>query len=308
MLTLGILGLSEGNGHPYSWSAIVNGDYNRQLMEECGFPVIPRYLEANRDTLGIDGARVTHVWCQERHIAQHVAAAAYIENVTDSPEEMIGAVDAVLLARDDPENHASMARPFIDADVPIFIDKPLAFCAADLEYFADKVAAGKLILSSSALRYSAGVQAARAELAGLGRVRLVVAVGKKDLRKYAIHYLEGMFSLLGDPPARCVRHVSGRSGEDILYIEFENGALATVHVFMDIAPGGELTVYAEHGNLRVDHGGAYTAFRNQLVEVIRAFRQGRSRLEFSKTRNVIATLIAARESLENGGRTVALAG
>ncbi len=306
MLRLGIMGLSEGNGHPYSWSAIINGDYDRDLMEDCGFPVIPRYLEANRDTLGIDDARVTHVWCQERAIAEHVAAAARIQTVVDAPQEMIGAVDAVLLARDDPENHVRMARPFIEAGTPVFIDKPLAFCAADLEYFAGQVAAGKLVLSSSALRYSAGVQAARAELADLGRVRLVVAVGKKDLRKYAIHYIEGMFSLLGDPPVQCVRHVSGRTGEDVLYIEFKNGILATVHVFMDIAPGGELNVYGEHGSLRVDHGGAYTAFRNQLVEVIHAFRQGRSRLDFSRTRNVIAALIAARESLENGGRTVDL--
>jgi len=25
MLKLGVIGMSEGNGHPYSWSAIING-------------------------------------------------------------------------------------------------------------------------------------------------------------------------------------------------------------------------------------------------------------------------------------------
>ena len=306
MLNLGILGLSEGNGHPYSWSAIINGDYDRDLMENCGFPVIPRYLEANLDTLGVDDARVTHVWCQERAMAEQVAAASHVQTVVDNAEDMIGVVDAVLLARDDPENHVVMARPFIDADVPILIDKPLAFRQEDLDYFAGRGKAGKLILSSSALRYSGGVQTARAELATLGKIRLAVAVGKKDLRKYAVHYLEGMFALLGDPPARNVRHVSGRSGEDILYIEFENGTLATVHVFMNIAAGGELNVYGENGVLQVNHGGAYTAFRNHLVEAIHAFRQKRARLDFRKTWNVIATLIAARKSLESGGQTVAV--
>ena len=43
-LKLGIIGLSEGNGHPYSWSAIFNG-YDSTAMEECGFQAIPRYLE-----------------------------------------------------------------------------------------------------------------------------------------------------------------------------------------------------------------------------------------------------------------------
>ncbi len=58
-----------------------------------------------------------------------------------------------------------------------------------------------------------------------------MAVGKKDLRKYAIHYLEGMFSLLGDPRALSVRHVSGRSQQNVLYIESAGGLVATVHVF-----------------------------------------------------------------------------
>ena len=39
-LRLGVLGLSEGNGHPYSWSAIFNG-YDPQAMASCPFPDIP---------------------------------------------------------------------------------------------------------------------------------------------------------------------------------------------------------------------------------------------------------------------------
>ena len=42
-LRLGVVGLSEGNGHPYSWSAIFNG-CDMSFMKDCGFPVIPGYL------------------------------------------------------------------------------------------------------------------------------------------------------------------------------------------------------------------------------------------------------------------------
>jgi len=64
-LRLGVIGLSPGNGHPYSWSAIFNG-YNLQAMEECGFPVIPRYLEKqNFPDDGIQSAKVTHIWTQD---------------------------------------------------------------------------------------------------------------------------------------------------------------------------------------------------------------------------------------------------
>ena len=42
-LKIGIIGSSPGNGHPYSWSAIING-YDEKHMKMCPFPVIPKYL------------------------------------------------------------------------------------------------------------------------------------------------------------------------------------------------------------------------------------------------------------------------
>ncbi len=38
------LGMVEGNGHPYSWRATINGGYDGQAMSECGYPVISEYL------------------------------------------------------------------------------------------------------------------------------------------------------------------------------------------------------------------------------------------------------------------------
>ena len=154
MIKLGVIGLSEGNGHPYSWSSIINGDFNEDAMDDCGYAGIPLYLKANRNTLGIDGAQVTHVWTQDRKLSEHIAAAALIDNVVDNMEDMIGQVDAVLLARDDPENHKTMAKPFIEEDVPIFIDKPLTDNAEDLVEFVRYYEKGKSIMSCSSMRYA----------------------------------------------------------------------------------------------------------------------------------------------------------
>ena len=305
MLKLGVIGMSKGNGHPYSWSAIINGDYDAGVMADCGYPTIPEYLGANRDTLGIDDAKVTHVWTQDRELSEKCAAASLIDNVVDNLEDLVGQVDAVLLARDDPQNHVAMAKPFLDAFVPLFIDKPLAMSWADLDYFAAEHARGKFLMSCSSMRYTPGVQSARVGIGSLGRIELAVAVGKKDWPKYGIHYLEGLFSLLDDPKAVAVKHVSS-TGKDIVYVEFDTGTLATIHVFMDIAPTADLTLYCQEGTLRVDHGGAYPSFRNTLVEAVRSFRQNKPRLDFEKTRNVISALIAGQESLDHGGKTVSL--
>ena len=306
MLKLGIMGMSEGNGHPYSWSAIINGDFDRSQMATCGFAGIPVYLEANRDTLGIDGARVTHVWTQDKSLSEHIATASMIENVVDSAEEMIGQVDAVLLARDDPENHLTIAKPFLDAGVPIFIDKPLAITRQDLAYFSEQNKKGKFIMSCSSMRYAGECRAARTELASLGPLELATVVGKKDWVKYGVHMLEALFAVLDDPRAVSVQHVS-ESRRDIVIVRFANGLLATVHLFMNIAPTFQLSLFGRNGWRLVEIKNSYAMFKENLTEFIRSLHQGKARLDFARTENIIRTLIGARESLERGGEIVELA-
>ena len=305
MLKLGIIGMSEGNGHPYSWSSIINGNFDRAAMNKCGFAGIPVYLEANRDTLGIEGARVNYVWTQDRQLSDHIAIAAGIEEVVDGAEEMIGRVDAVLLARDDPENHVAMAKPFLDAGLPVFIDKPLAITVGDLDFFSRQVAKGKLIMSCSSMRYSVECRTMKTELASLGRIELATVTGTKSWVKYGVHMLEALFALLDDPEALSVQHVS-HPGKDIVLIYFKNGLLATVHIFMDIAPTFQLSLFGRKGWRMVEIRDSYAMFKENLSEFIRSVGEGRSRLAFEKTTNIIRTLIGARESLEYGGKKVDL--
>ena len=305
MLNIGVIGMSPGNGHPYSWSAIINGDYNENAMEKCGYAGIPVYLAANRDTLGIEGARVTHIWTQEQSISKHIAASSLIDNIVSQPQDMIGKKDALLLARDDPENHVEMAKPFIDADVPIFIDKPLASTTHDLLYFEEKRNQGKFIMSCSSMRYAAESRVVKTELSSLGTIELATTVGKKDWIKYGVHMLEGLFALLDDPKAVSVKHIS-EPKKDIVYIEFETGLVSTIHLFYDIVPTFQISLFGQTGWKFIEYKNWYAMFRDNLNEFIRSVLQGRPRLSFGKTKNIIQTLIGAQESLEKSGKIISL--
>lgn len=305
MIKLGMMGMSEGNGHPFSWSAIVNGDYNAEAMADCGFATIGEYLAVNRKNLGVAGAKVTHVWTQDRKISEHIATASLIETVVDKAEDMIGKVDAVVLARDDPENHVAMAKPFIDAGVPIFIDKPLASSREDLEYFADSVAAGKFLMSCSSMRYAAENLPVKKEMDSFGEIELATVVGKKDWLKYGVHMLEGLFDLFDDPKAVSVRHIS-KSGKDIVYVEFDTGLLATVHLFYDITPTFQISVFGRDQWRLIEYANWFAMFKANMVEFVKSVQQGKSLLDFDKTANIIRTLIGAKESLEQSGKTIIL--
>lgn len=187
MIELGIIGMSKGNGHPYSWSAICNG-YSRDHMASCPFPVIPEYLEKQAwPAAQIQGARVTHLWTQDKTLSREIAAASLIPVIVDNPEDFIGKVDGVLLARDDSENHERLAKPFLQAGLPIFIDKPLATSISAAESLLGCQTFSNQIFSCSALRFS---NAFIPDSMDLDEVKTVYAKIPKYWETYGVHLIE----------------------------------------------------------------------------------------------------------------------
>ncbi|MDF2716110.1 MAG: oxidoreductase [Paenibacillus sp.] len=131
-IRLAMLGMVDGNGHPYSWSAIFNG-YDPEEMKSCPYPVIPTYLgKQPKHTLRIEGANITHIWTDDPEDALRVSRATLIPHVAERPEDVIGEVDAVIIATDKGHEHVERCRPFVEAGIPVFVDKPLVDNEADL--------------------------------------------------------------------------------------------------------------------------------------------------------------------------------
>jgi predicted dehydrogenase len=303
MIKIGIIGMSPGNAHPSSWSAIINGTFKGEEITALGFPAVTNYLEANKATLGLPSAKVTHILTQEKGLSAQIALSAGIENIVYKPEEMIGVVDAVILSRDDAENHREMAKPFIDAGIPLFIDKPLCSNQEDLDYFAAEIAKGKFIMSCSSMRYASECMAAKTDLAALGKIELITAVGKKDWIKYGVHMVEAIFSILNDPKPVSVTNV-GKEDEAIVKIDFEGGLQVTIHLFMEISGTFQISLFGRQNWKLVEIKNSYSMFRDNIIEFIRSVEEGKPRLEFSKTEQIIKTIIAGEESLKQGGKTI----
>lgn len=271
-LRLGLLGISEGNGHPYSWAAIVNG-YEEAEMAACPFPAIPRYLAAHRfPEEAIAGARVSHVWTQERAASERIAAACRIERILEEPQAMLGEVDAVLLARDDAERHAELAGPFLDAGLPIYIDKPLATTvAAARALFARQPVPGRLF-TCSALRYAAELRLDPGERAAIGPIREVRASSPKRWSRYAVHLIEPALGLLGEQGA-IASHAASVEGDAVrVEVAWERGARAEFATLGAVEAPIELRVVGERGERALvfeDSFGAFKAALERFVAVAR---------------------------------------
>jgi len=197
-LKLGVIGLSDGNGHPYSWSAIFNG-YDPVHMDNCGFPVISSYLAKQhfpKDS--INEAKVTHVWAQSNEIATHIAKATLIPNIVENYTNMIGEIDGLLLARDDAETHLVFATPFLNAGIPIYIDKPLALNVLEAEKLINMQCYPGQIFSCSALRFAKEFKLSITDWMQIGHLRQIHAMSPKEWDKYAIHVIEPMLLIANE--------------------------------------------------------------------------------------------------------------
>ncbi len=278
-LKLGVIGLSPGNGHPYSWSAIFNG-YDPVAMEECGFPVIPRYLEKQHFPAdAIAEAKVTHVWAQEKKIAAHIAKAALIDNVVDHYTDMIGQVDGVLLARDDAEIHDEFAAPFLKAGMPIYIDKPLALSVAEARKLINQQQYPGQLFSCSALRYAKEFKLSASELAQLGRLRHIHATVPNDWDKYAVHVIEPLLLLAKDRGTAKQIQTWRSKDATTLCVEFSEGLRVLVSTLGSSHAPLALRVIGDSGWKDLFFQDTYFAFKNALSEFVQGIIHKDVRIE-----------------------------
>ena len=307
-IRLGMVGMTEGNGHPYSWSAIFNGYDRERMTRECPFAGIPAYLNKEPESaLGIPGAKVTHICCtgDGGFTAEHVAACSRIPHVVERPEAMIGHVDAVMIATDRGSEHVERARPFVEAGVPVFIDKPLADNIPDLDTFIGRVAAGKPILSSSCMRYTKEFMPCRHSTHELGDLRFVSITTPKSWERYGIHALEAIYPILG-PGFLSVRN-TGTAERNIVHLKHRRGIDGVVAAVADMVGAfGCLQLCGTAGHVQLASADSFFAFKAQLAAFVDYLRTGAPPFPFEETIELMQLVIGGIRSREAGGREIAM--
>ncbi len=305
-LRLAMLGMIEGNGHPYSWSGIING-YNPAEMAKSPYPGISAYMDREPlESVRIPSARVTHLWTDDPADAPKVAAASLIENIVAKPEDVIGHVDAVIVATDDGDDHILRVKPFIEAGLPVFVDKPMATNIADLRQFVRWHQAGATILSTSGMRYAPEMRLSDEQRVQLGDLRWITSFTCKTWERYGIHALEAIEPLLGSGFLTVQAHSD--AGGDLMHLRHRSGVRVTIGAIHDAYGSfGAVHLYGTKGQLPLRLTDTYNAFRSQLVAFIDMLQTGTRPLPFEETVELMAVIIAGRRSREQNGALIHIA-
>ena len=263
-ISLAVLGTSEGNGHPYSWSAIING-YNSDKLISCPYPVIRNYLsDVVRDTNDFKNVQITHIWTQDEKESENIANFANIKNISKDYKNIINEVDGILLARDDFENHQELSYRFLEAGLPVYIDKPIAVKKIELSKIFNHQRYNGQIFSCSALKNANEFKLSDDDLTAYGRISAIKASAPNDWLHYAIHIIDpviklfklnGEYKLINKSTEIDGSHTANFKWNNDITIEFETTGSNTP-LFIEII--------GDKKKNKIEFKDTYSAFKNTL--------------------------------------------
>ena len=290
MITLGILDFDTS--HAVEFTKRIN---HVDIAEE-------QWVEGAKVVVGCPGeSKVSH----ERIPGFTAARKKYEVPLVDKPEEMIGKVDAMLIEAVDGSVHYERAKPFLEAGLPCFVDKPFACTVADARRMIDLAANKKVpIFSSSALRYATEVTQYVADPKH-GKVLGCLTFGPASTHErnpglfhYGIHAVEMLYALMGPGCERvsCVHD----TGADVATGHWKDGRVATVRGNRAGGSSFGFTAFAEKG-VHATPVGSRFFYRELLKKVIEMFKTGKPPLDPAETLEIVAFIEAANRSGANHG-------
>lgn len=268
-INIGLIGYSDGNGHPFSWSAIVNG-FNQKYLNKCPFPIIRDYLSEEKNKYEkFSEVNISHIWTQNNLYSKLISDFAYIPNIVENYYDMIDNVDAVMLARDDFENHLYYSLPFIEAGVPIYIDKPIANSVDELENILSKQIYKGQIFSHSALRYAKEFNFDRKYLSNFGMINEVIAKAPKDWSHYSIHIIEPVVHAFGlNSNFKLIsREPFGKKGK-ILNLKWDNIPSVKFITTGEIDSSISIEIIGTNKSEKIIFQDTYNAFKSCIIDFI----------------------------------------
>lgn len=225
--------------------------------------------------------------------------------LADKPTDMIGKVDAMLIEAVDGSVHYERARPFLEAGIPCFVDKPFACSVSDARKMIDLAAKKKLpLFSSSSLRFAPELVDFVADQKH-GKILGAISYGPASLHErnpglfhYGIHAVEVLYTLMG-PGCETVTCTADK-GADVTTGHWRDGRIASVRGVRAGAADYGAIAFTEKRVAQVPIGTKFI-YRELLKKVVETFTTGKPPIDIAETLEIVGFIEAAFKSQNNHG-------
>ena len=259
-------------------------------------------------------ARVVAVWGETRAFAEQAAEAGRIAEIVRRPEEMIGHIDGVMVDHRHAKYHMAAVRPFIEAGIPAFVDKPFSFTVAEgwrlLQRARKK---GVPVTSFSTIPEQAAFRNdLRKQIRSLGRITAVETRGPCDLKSkyggvffYGIHQVDAILKAFGPGIAAVqVIRAARRNPNAVAVMTYRDGGpIVTMHCIQEGPYSFAFRAVGTKGAVEYVHRSDENPYLTGVRKFLRMFRTGRMPHTPAEILEPIAVLEAMSKSARTGKRT-----
>jgi predicted dehydrogenase len=200
---------------------------------------------------------------------------------------MIGKVDAVLLARDDAERHLEMSKSFIEAGIPIFIDKPLALSLKEAMQMLDLEKYTGQVFSCSSLLYANEYDKSKLNHDKVGNLTFSEAIVPKKWTTYSVHIIEPLLNLIGNQGKITKVTNTGKGEINIVTVHWESGHVSLFKTTGSTVSPLKLTIYGDKGFQEFTFQDSFSAFKKSLEIFVESIRKKSCPIPRENTMRVI---------------------
>ena len=264
---------------------------------------VPIIRELGHEVVGVfDGGTV---W-PEDHAAKF-AERFSIPRVYDSPEAMAKDVDQAIIHSVNWDIHLERAKPFVDADKAVLIDKPIVGNLRDAYTLLDWERQGARISGGSSARFAQQVTDYLAlDVEQRGRPHVAFVANGVDEFNYAIHAYAGLIAIMGTgvQGVRTIGTANEQAQVELRWPDGRRGVLSVGHTTKHLPCGAMVVSDRSIHQFTVGGTGGYKC----LLSALLPYYAGEAKAPYS-VRDLIEpelAAMAARQSLRSGGEYVPL--
>lgn len=268
-------------------------------------------------TLNVDkacgNARVVAVWGETPAFAEKAAQDGQIPLIVKRPADMIGKIDAVMVDHRHAKFHIPAVRPFIEAGIPAFVDKPFSYTVAEgwkLIQLARRkkvpVTSFSVLPEQTSFRQDLGKQ-----IKAAGKITAIYSTGSCDLKSkyggiffYGIHQVGAILAAFG-PGIESVQVVKAGKGNTnaVAVMTYANGGPI---VSMLCVHEGQVNFTFRATGAKAEVNYTYSsdpnAYLNGIKKFVGMFRTGKEPYTAAEILEPIAVLAALEKSVKTGSK------
>jgi len=220
MINLGIIGYNKGNGHPISFSSIINGYDENNLKKYCDYPAIIKYLIKNKNKKHIKYFNVTKIFSNNKIISKKISKISKIDKVVNNINQL-NDCDLILLLRDDLRENDKILKILLRKNKKIFVDKQIS----NSMKFINSIKKKKLILlSGSAVPFSNEIKKFKKKFKNK-QIEWIKSYCPNTWLRYGRHLLDPIM-LIKRSGVKNFKITQKKSYQDVIILEFNDNSYA----------------------------------------------------------------------------------